>query len=203
MLGDREVTSEQLSSLHEGVGYDEVYLLECEPNESLSWSPEREPSAYSPTEGEKKEYEEDEEGECDKGDEGEDEEEEEKSDKGSQKESDRLVGQVESSGTRPFILPKIWTVNDFYSTMSQKVFNTLRDHHQIPDNIPLRLLGKFEKCYSRKTMDINIYDVMFSAGLRLPLTELHRQLANYLGLSISQIAPNACRIFIGAKVIWS
>lgn len=32
--------------------------------------------------------------------------------------------------------------------------------------------------------------------------ELHHQLANYLGLSISQIAFNAWRIFIGAKVIW-
>ena len=27
----------------------------------------------------------------------------------------------------PFILPKEWTVNDFLSTMSDKVFNTLRD----------------------------------------------------------------------------
>ena len=36
-----------------------------------------------------------------------------------------------------------------------------------------------------------MYDSMFAAGLRLPLTELHRQLANFLGLSISQIAHNA------------
>ena len=39
-------------------------------------------------------------------------------------------------------------------------------------------------------------------GFRFPLTELHRQLANFLGLSISQIALNAWRIFIGAEVIW-
>ena len=47
-----------------------------------------------------------------------------------------------------------------------------------------------------------MYDAMFTAGLRLPLMELHCQLANYLSLSISQLAPNAWRIFIGAKVIW-
>ena len=47
-----------------------------------------------------------------------------------------------------------------------------------------------------------MYDAMFAVGLRLPLTELYRQLANYLGLSVSQIAPNAWRIFLGAEVIW-
>ena len=46
-----------------------------------------------------------------------------------------------------------------------------------------------------------MYDAMFIAGLRLPLTKLHRQLANYLSLSLSQIAPNAWRIFIGVEVI--
>ena len=47
-----------------------------------------------------------------------------------------------------------------------------------------------------------MYDAMFAVGLRLPLTELYRQLANYLGLFVSQIAPNAWRIFLGAEVIW-
>ena len=103
---------------------------------------------------------------------------------------------------RPFILPKIWTVNDFLPTMLDKVFKTLRDRYQIPDDIPIRLLGKFEKCYSRKTADIGMYDAMFTTGLRLPLTALHRQLANFLGLSISQIAPNAWRIFIGVEILW-
>ena len=53
-----------------------------------------------------------------------------------------------------------------------------------------------------KTVDVGMYDAMFIAGLRLPLTKLHRQLANYLGLSLSQIAPNAWRIFIGVEVIY-
>ena len=34
-----------------------------------------------------------------------------------------------------------------------------------------------------------MYDAMFAAGLRLPLTAPHRQLVDYLGLSVSQIAP--------------
>ena len=47
-----------------------------------------------------------------------------------------------------------------------------------------------------------MYDTMFSAGLRLPLTTLQHQLADFMGLSISQIAPNAWRIFIGAEILW-
>ena len=54
----------------------------------------------------------------------------------------------------------------------------------------------------RKTADVGVYYAMFAAGLRLPLTELHHQLANYPGLSVSQITLNAQRIFLGAEVIW-
>lgn len=110
-----------------------------------------------------------------------------------------VVGQANSSGRRPFILLLIWTVNDFYPTMSQKVFNTLLDYSQILENIPLWLPRKFEKCYSRKTANIGMYNAMFTAGLRLPLTELHRQLANYLGLSVSQLALKAWRNSSGLR----
>ena len=102
---------------------------------------------------------------------------------------------------RPFILPKKWIVNDFLPTMSDKVFKTLRGCYQIPNNIPIHLPGKFEKCFSRKTTDDSMYDAMFATGLRLPLTALHHQLANFLGLFVSQIAPNAWRIFIRAKIL--
>ena len=51
------------------------------------------------------------------------------SDGGSEQYDERSVSQVDSSGTRPFILPSIWTVNNFYPTMTRKVFNTLRDNH--------------------------------------------------------------------------
>ena len=108
---------------------------------------------------------------------------------------------MDRGGSRPFIIPKIWTVNDFYLTMSQRVFNTLYDHHKIPDNIPICLPGKFERRYSGKTVDVGMYDTVFTAGLRLPLMELHRQYANYIGLSVGQIALNVWRVFIGVEVI--
>ena len=76
-------------------------------------------------------------------------------------------------------------VNDYYLKMLSKVFNTLQDCYQIPESIPLRLFGKFEKCYSGRIADIGMYDATFAVRLRLPLTDLYRQLANYLGLSVS------------------
>ena len=87
--------------------------------------------------------------------------------------------------------------------MSDKVFRELRTHYQIPNHIPIHLLEENESCYSRRTADMGIYDAMFTAGLRLPLTALHRQLADFLGLSVTQIAPNAWRTFIGAEILWS
>ena len=70
--------------------------------------------------------------------------------------------------------------------MSDKVFKELRSHYQILDHIPIHLLRENERCYSGRTADVGMYDTMFAAGLKLPLMALHRQLANFLGLSINQ-----------------
>ena len=80
--------------------------------------------------------------------------------------------------------------------MSDKIFSELRVRYQIPEHIPIRLLYENKKCYTGRTADVGMYDAMFAAGLRLPLTALHHQLVDYLGLSVSQIAPNAWRNFI-------
>ena len=70
--------------------------------------------------------------------------------------------------------------------MSDKVFGELRTRYQIPDHIPICLHEENEICYSGRTTDVGMYDAMFATSLRLPLTALHRQLADFLGLSITQ-----------------
>ena len=75
--------------------------------------------------------------------------------------------------------------------MNDKIFSELHVRYQIPKHIPIRLPYENEKCYTGRTANVGMYDAMFAAGLRLPLTALHRQLVDYLGLSINQIAPNA------------
>ena len=112
MSGGREATNEKLLSAHEGVGYDEVYPSRRDPNEDLTWSPTRELSAHSLTEGEEG-YKEDKGKEGDEGEEGDEEEgggdddEEDESDEGRKKDNDRSVGWVDNSSTRPFILSSI------------------------------------------------------------------------------------------------
>ena len=195
MLGHNEAMSDQ-SLVREGVGYDEVFPSGHRPEEDLSWSSEREPSAISPVD-EKEDFDGD---EVEEREGGEDDEDEDESGKGAS-----VKGSSGSPGdghTCPFILPAIWTVNDFKSTMMTKIFNNLRDRYQIPNNILICLLGNYEKCYSRKTADVSMYDAMFAAGLRLPLTALHSQLAILLGLFVSQITPNAWRIFMGVEIFW-
>lgn len=73
---------------------------------------------------------------------------------------------------------------------------------QIPNDIPLRMARKREKYYSGQTANICFYKAVFIEKLRLRLKELHCRLANHLGVSVSQIYPNAWRIFLGAKMLW-
>ena len=78
------------------------------------------------------------------------------------------VGSLGSPGSghaRSFILPQMWTVNDFLLKMTTNIFKNLKDHYQIPNHIPIHLPRKYEKCYSGKTA--GMYDAMFAAGLRL------------------------------------
>ena len=85
--------------------------------------------------------------------------------------------------------------------MSDKVFKELRVRYQLPKHIPIHLPKENEKCYSGRTADVGMYDAMFVAGLRLPLTALHHQLVDFLGLFVSQIAPNPWRTFIGVEIL--
>ncbi|KAL0000260.1 hypothetical protein SO802_019862 [Lithocarpus litseifolius] len=174
-----------------------LYLMKMK-RETSARSPDVEVGSYDGEESEEEVVDED-------GDEGDGGGEESEADEGKVDERTSEGGSTGSPGdghTRPFILPIIFIVNDFKPTMTSKVFNSLRDRYQIPDHIPLCLPRKFEKCYSGRVVDVGMYDAMFAAGLRLPLAALHRQLANFLGLFVSQIAPNAWRIFIGTEILW-
>ena len=88
------------------------------------------------------------------------------------------------------MLPE-WMVNDFNSTIKEKQFNTLRVNYQIPDNIPIHLPYKSEKCYYERVEGVEMYEQMLKAGLRFPLSSIHRELFKYFGMSINQVSPNA------------
>ena len=47
-----------------------------------------------------------------------------------------------------------------------------------------------------------MYEQVLKAGLRFPLNSLKRELLQHLGLSVSQISPNALRVFIAIEVLY-
>ena len=96
-----------------------------------------------------------------------------------------------ADGLREFIMLLEWTVNNFVSTIKENHFKTLRDNFQIPDNIPICLAYKLEKCYYDGVEGVEVYEQMLKAGLRFPLSSLHHELLKYLGLSVNQVSPNA------------
>ena len=109
--------------------------------------------------------------------------------------SDGLIGAepliqsvVGPDGIKEFILLPLWTVNDFVSKIKESHFKTLRDKYQIP---VWRLPYNSEKCYYEGLEDVGINVQMLKAGLRFPLSTLHRRLLQYLGLSVNQIFLNA------------
>ena len=170
----KEAISEQ-SLVHEGAGYNKVFQIGQEPKEGHSWSSKRETLARSPDEDEDYIGEEDKKeiykGEVD----GEGEIDSEVEIKDDMDDRTPEVGSsvnLESGHVRPFILPQMWTVNDFLPKMTSKIFKNLRHHFQIPNHITIRLSGNFENCYSRETEDTGMYDATLATGLRLPLTML-------------------------------
>ena len=138
---------------------------------------EREPSAHLLEEEMERKLDEKIEGEgeyeYDKGDKEEEDGKEEKEEDSEEvdKEGEEEVVAPGSSGDdyRPFIFPSIWSVNDFLSKMSNRLFSNLRHYYQILDDVPIRMAGKKEKCYSGQIADVGFYKVVFMAGLRLTL----------------------------------
>ena len=155
--------------VRDGAGYEELYPSGCRDPDELS---ERSPSAASPSSiNEDMELAEPEEGSND----------------GEQ----RTKSVVGADGLREFVMLPEWTVNNFTSTIKKVHFKTLRAIYQIPDHISICLPYKSEKCYYDGVDDVGMYEQALKACFRFPLNTLKRELLQHLGLSVSQISPNA------------
>ena len=174
--------SSNQSFVRDEAGYEEVYLSGYRDPDDLS--EERSLSTSSPSlENEDMEVAEPEEGFDDN-------------------EDQRIKSIVGADGLREFVILPEWTVNAFTPTIKEPHFKTLRAHYRIPDYIPIRLPYKSEKCYYEGVDGIRVYEQVLKAGFRFPLSSLHRELLKYLGLSVSQISPNAWRVFIAMEVLY-
>ena len=172
--------SSNQSFVRDRAGYEELYPSGYRDPDELS---ERSPSAASPSsKNEDMELAEPEEG----------------SDDGEQ----RIKSVIGADGLRGFIMLPVWTVNNFTSTINEAHFKTLRAIYQIPDYIPIRLPYKSEKCYYDGVDNVWVYEQALKACLRFPLNSLKRELLQHLGFSISQISPNAWKVFIVMEVLY-
>lgn len=148
MSSDREAMSEHSLSIRLVVGDDKFYLSGYEPMaEDLAGFPKRESLAHS-SEVEEEEKEEEEEAEVDE----------------EEKDSSPL-----SQNFRSFILPSIWSVNDFIPKMSNDVFGKLCPYFQILDNIPIHMAKKMrnvtlEKSWTLTSMKLYLSQVALLAG---------------------------------------
>ena len=109
---------------------------------------------------------------------------------------------VGPNGLRQFVMLPEWSVNYFTSSIKEKHFKTFRAHYQIPDNIFVRLPYESEKCYYEGLEGVGVYEQMLKAGLKFPLSSLHHELLQNLGLSVNQVSPNAWRVFIAVEVLY-
>ena len=167
--------------VHDEAGYEKVYPSGYKDPDDLS---KRSPSASSPSSrNEDMEVAEPKEG----SDDGEDQ---------------RIKSVVGTDRLKEFVMLPEWTVNAFTFTINEAHFKTLRANYQIPDHIPIRLPYKSEKCYYEGIDGVELYEQVLKASLRFLLNSLHRKLLKYLGLSVSQISPNAWRVFIAIELLY-
>ena len=124
---------------------------------------------------------------------------EEVSDNGEEQTLRSVIG---ANGLWEFIMLLEWMVNYFVSTIKENHFKTLRENYKIPENIPIHLPYKSERCYYDGVEGVGVYEQMLKAGLRFPLSSLHRELLKCLGLSVKQVSPNAWGIFIAMEILY-
>ena len=150
--------SSHQSFVRDGAGYKEVYPSGHEDHDSLG--KERSPSTSSPSSR----------------NEGLEMSDEEGSNDGPDNDDLQIQSVVGPDGLRQFVMLPEWSVNNFTSLIKEKHFKTFRAPFQIPDNISVCLPYMSEKCYYEGLEGVGVYEQMLKAGLRFPLSFLHREL---------------------------
>jgi hypothetical protein len=114
----------------------------------------------------------------------------------------------DSVSQEPRIPISVWDLNKPFiaegvpSKLIDKDIGRLRSRYQIPEDIVIRLPEDREWACSSNGEDVALYEDSLVGGLRLPFKPFKREILHRLGVSPSQLNPNAWRIMTGLKVLW-
>ena len=114
----------------------------------------------------------------------------------------------DSLSQEPRIPISVWDLNRPFiaegvpSKLIDKDIGRLRSRYQIPENIVVRLPEDHEWACSSNGEDVALYEDSLVGGLRLPFKPFERKILHRLGVSPSQLNPNAWRIMTGLQVLW-
>jgi hypothetical protein len=114
----------------------------------------------------------------------------------------------DSVSQEPRIPISVWDLNKPFiaegvpSKLIDKDIGRLRSRYQIPEDIVIRLPEDREWACSSNGEDVALYEDSLVGGLRLPFKPFEREILHRLGVSPSQLNPNAWRIMTGLQVLW-